>query len=151
MKVDYKAFAKQLLRSKKRMEVAKQNLTDELLMLNEAKTAVSTVPGQSIPLTGGGSRFEERLVKLISVCDDLELRRRNIEMNLQCIERGMASLNETERSLQETYYIKGERYAADTAMEVFHKERSTVYREADRALARFTETLYGSVPPKSIA
>lgn len=141
--MDYKVFSKQLLKSKRKMEAARANLADEIFMLEEAKSSIGVCGGRVSPTCGGGSRFEDRLVKLICICDDLALKKRNIEMNLKCIERGLAAVSEEDRRLLEIFYISGERYAAEIAMQELCKERSTVYRELDRALANFTSALYG--------
>ncbi len=142
--MDYKIFAKQLLKKKRQLEAARSNLADEIYMMEEAKTAINSCVSGAVSAGGGGvNRFEDRLVKLICICDDLRLRKKNVELNLACIERGMEGLDETERELLEIFYIDGGRYAADTAMCRLHKERASVYRELDTALTKFTRALYG--------
>ncbi len=141
--MDYKILAKQLLKSKRQLEAARQNLADEIYMLEEAKTAVHSCLNSASPTGGGGNRFEDRLVKLICLCDDLRARQRNVELNLECIKRGLAELGESEKDLLNIFYIEGGRYAADAAMSRLHKERSSVYRDLDKALGKFTSALYG--------
>ncbi len=142
--MDYRIFSKQLLRSKRQTEVACRNLEDEIYMLEESKTSMGNAH-QSAPTRGGGTKFEDRLVKLICICDDLRGRKKNMETNLRCIERGMSALSPMERELLDIFYINGERNSAEIAVERFHKERSTIYRELDKALTKFTEALYGTV------
>lgn len=142
--MDYRVFSAQLLESKRRMEAAYLNLTDEIAMLEDAKTSVATGCCNGAPVTGSGAnRYEERLVKLIDLCDDLRLRRKNIETNLECIERGFKLLSEYEKDLLNGFYVYGGRGVADRMMSRYHKERSTIYRDKDRALNRFTQALYG--------
>lgn len=142
--MDYRVFSTQLLQNKRRMEVALLNLTDELTMLEEAKVSVATANPSPAPVSGSGaSRYEDRLVKLIDLCDDLRARRKTIETNLGCIERGLEPLNPYEKDLLQTFYIIGGKGVADRMMSKYHKERSTIYRDKDRALRHFTEALYG--------
>lgn len=142
--MDYRVFSTQLLENKRRMEVALLNLTDEIAMLEEAKTSVNTGNCSGAPVTGSGcNRYEERLVKLIDLCDELKARRRNIQTNLECINRGLTPLSDYEKDLLNCFYVYGGRGVADKMMSRYHKERSTIYRDKDKALTRFTEALYG--------
>lgn len=142
--MDYRVFSAQLLESKRRMEAAVLNLTDEIALLEEAKTSVSTGCCNGAPLSGGGAnRYEDRLVKLITLCDELKLRRKNIETNLQCIDRGFEPLTTYERDLLNCFYVYGGKGVADRMMSRYHKERSSIYRDKDKALSHFTEALYG--------
>ncbi|MBQ3195517.1 MAG: hypothetical protein IJB65_03520 [Clostridia bacterium] len=142
--MDFRIFSTQLLENKRRMEVALLNITDELAMLEEAKTSVATGCCNSAPTTGGGgNRYEERLVKLIDLCDELRARKKNIELNLACIKRAFTALNDYEQDLLNSFYVYGGKGVAERVMSRYHKERSTVYRDKDKALAIFTQALYG--------
>lgn len=142
--MDFRVFSTQLLENKRRMEVAILNLTDEIAMLEEAKTSVATGNCSGAPVTGSGcNRYEERLVKLIDLCDELRARKKNIETNLECIKRGFTALNDYETDLLNSFYVYGGKGVAEKLMSRYHKERSTVYRDKDKALANFTQALYG--------
>ncbi len=142
--MDFRVFSTQLLQNKLRMEVAFLNLSDEIAMLEEAKTSVATGNCNGAPVTGsGGNRYEERLVKLIDLCDELRARRKNIETNLECIKRGFTALSDYEKDLLNSFYVYGGRGVAEKVMSRYHKERSSVYRDKDKALANFTQALYG--------
>lgn len=142
--MDFKVFSTQLLQNKRRMEAAALNLADELELLEQSKVSAKTsAPGGS-PISGtGANRYEDRLIKLICLCDELRDRRRNIETNLACIERGMQPLSDYERDLLNGFYVFGGKNAAERMMSKHHKERSTIYRDKDKALAHFTQALYG--------
>lgn len=142
--MDFRFFSTQLLKNKRRMEAALVNLGDELALLEESKVSAKVSAPGGAPISGtGANRYEDRLVKLICLCDELKLRLRNIETNLACIERGLQPLSEYEKDLLNLFYIFGGRSAADKAMSKHHKERSTVYRDKDKALEHFTQALYG--------
>ncbi len=142
--MDFRVFSTQLLENKRRMEVAFVNLTDEIAMLEEAKTSVATGNCNGAPITGSGAnRYEERLVKLIDLCDELRARKKNIETNLECINRGFTPLSDYEKDLLNCFYVYGGKGVADKMMSRYHKERSTIYRDKDKALAHFTQALYG--------
>ncbi|MBR6593824.1 MAG: hypothetical protein IKK83_01375 [Clostridia bacterium] len=148
--MDYRVFSTQLLENKRRMEVAFINLSDEITMLEEAKVSVATAHHSPAPVSGSGaSRYEDKLVKLIDLCDDLRARRKTIETNLNCIERGFEPLSAYEKELLSAFYITGGKGVADRLMSKYHKERSTIYRDKDKALKHFTEALYGpDTPPQ---
>lgn len=143
--MDFKIFSTQLLQNKTRMEAAILNISDEIALLEESKLSVKTGALSSAPISGtGANRYEDRLVKLICLCDELKQRRKNIEINLACIERGMKPLSEYERDLLNGFYVYGGKNAAEKMMSRHHKERSTIYRDKDKALAHFTQALYGT-------
>lgn len=143
--MDFSVFSAQLLASKCRMEAAVANLTDEIALLEEAKVSVKTCACNGAPITGsGGNRYEDRLVKLICLCDELRARRKNLQTNLECIRRGLAPLTEYEQDLLNGFYIHGGKGAAERMMSRHHKERSTIYRDKEKALAHFTQALYGT-------
>lgn len=143
--MNFKEVSAQLLKNKKRMEAAVVNLKDEIDMLEEAKVSVKTSACSGAPITGtGGNRFEDRLIKLIYLCDELKKRKRVIQARLYCLDRGMDPLTEYERDLLYGFYVEGGKGAAERMMSRYHKERSTVYRDKDKALEHFAETLYGT-------
>lgn len=143
--MDFRVFSTQLLQNKTRMEAAILNISDEIALLEESKLSAKTSAPGGAPISGtGGNRYEDRLVKLICLCDELKLRRRNIETNLACIERGMQPLSDYEKDLLNGFYVYGGKNAAERMMSRHHKERSTIYRDKDKALAHFTQALYGT-------
>ena len=143
--MDFKSFSIQLLKNKRRMEAAVLNLIDEIALLEESKVSVKTSAAGGAPISGSGAnRYEDRLVKLICLCDELKQRRRNLEINLACIERGLKPLSDYERDLLCGFYIFAEKNAAENMMSRHHKERSSIYRDKEKALAHFTQALYGT-------
>jgi len=143
--MNFREVSAQLLKSKKRMETAVKNLKDEIAMLEEAKVSVKTSACSGAPITGtGGNRFEDRLIKLIYLCDELRQRKRIMQARLYCLDRGMDPLTEFERDLLYGFYVDGGKGAADRMMSRYHKERSTIYRDKDKALEHFAEALYGT-------
>ncbi len=146
--MDLRDLSTQLLKNKRHMEAALENIKDELTLLEESKVSVKVSAPGGAPISGtGANRYEDRLVKLISICDVLRSRRKNIETNLACIERGLETLHDYERDLLNAFYVFGGKYAAERMMSKHHKERSTVYRDKDRALKHFTQALYGPEVP----
>ncbi len=147
----YEEFSAQLLTNKRRMEAAVINLEDEIMMLEEAKVSVKTSACNGSPISGtGGNRYEDRLIKLICLCDELKDRRKTLLTNLACIKRGMEPLSDYERDLLYGFYVMGGKSAAERMMSRHHKERSTIYRDKEKALTHFTQALYGNHLPNVI-
>lgn len=143
--MDYVIMAEQLLRGKRRMEAAVENLKEEIMLLEDAKYSVKTAAIGGAPITGSGSnRYEDRLIKLISLCDDLRHRRRNMVINLGCIRRGMEALSPYQQDVLTAFYVEGGKHAAERLMSKHHKERSTVYRDKEKAIKSFTQAVYGA-------
>ena len=149
---DYTEMAIQLLKDAPRLRVARLNLDEEILILEEAKTSPGGFCSGTPVSSGGSNRYEQKLVNLIQLCDDLRLRRKQMQTDLNRIERGMSVLCEYEKDLLEAFYCEGKinrargaayESAAERMMCKHAKERSTIYRDKQSALEKFTQALYG--------
>lgn len=144
--MDYRDFAKDLLKKRAELVTAKTQLNDEITMLDEIKfSAKNTAVGDTRVAPGGGSRYEDSLVSVIFRLDDAIVRKRLVERELRQIESGMSSLSEYEKELLYEFYIKGEKYASERIGAKYYKERSAVYADKKKALEKFTRSIYGIV------
>lgn len=143
--MDYTVFAKDLLRRKMALENAYTAVREDMIALENEKTACRSI-SDSVPITGSGTnKYEEKLVAIIAKLDDATFRKNVILRELRLINRGYKSLTEYEKSILDGFFVHGEKSAADSLMSKFYKERSTIYDDRTKALDKFTRCVYGVV------
>ncbi len=142
--MDYREYAKDLLARKNSLVSAYSSIKSELESLEQEKNAckVSAVNAASNG-NGNNSVYEDRLINILADIDDCRFRRSVVERELIKIEKGMNGLSDYQRDLLEGFFVEREMGAADDLMERWYKERSSLYRDRNRALEMFTRSIYG--------
>lgn len=142
--MDYRDFAKDLLGRKNELLTAKSSLAEELDMLEAEKfSAKHSALSDTTVARDGGSRYEEHLVNIISVMDNVVFRKRMVDRQLKMIDNGLQTLNEYERDIIETFYIYKIKAPAEIIMKKHYRERSQVFDDKRKALEKFTRGVYG--------
>lgn len=142
--MDYTIFARDLLSRKPMLEASYEAMSEELSNLQSEMTAMPSP--SDVPITGTGTnRAEARLINLIGRIDDTKFRMGIVERDLKMIEAGMKQMDEYERALLEGFFVHGAKNAAESMMNRFYKERSTIYNDRRKALEKFTRSVYGLV------
>ncbi|MBO4277312.1 MAG: hypothetical protein J5925_02800 [Clostridia bacterium] len=138
--MDYKKYAKELLCRKKNLVSALSAINAELESLELEKCACkSSVKNRE----GEGGEYTGRIINIVSNIEDCRLRRSVVERELTMIEKGMSGLSDYQKDLLERFFIEKDTRVADAIMERYYKERSSVYRDRNRALEEFTRSVYG--------
>lgn len=144
--MDYRDFAKDLLKRKNQLDTAHKSLKQEIEELEREKYSCKTSSLNSVPVSGTGtSKYEERLITIIAMLDDARFRLRVVERELKMIELGFSALTEYQVQLLDGFFIHNEKGAADSLMSKFYKERSCLYDDRNKALEAFTRSVYGIV------
>lgn len=141
--MDYREYAKDLLARKKNLIAAYAAIRLELNTLEQEKTACKSLVNECASLGKDESFYEDRLINTLANLDDCRFRMSVVERELTKIEKGMANLGEYERDLLDVFYVEQSQSAADDLMDRWFKERSSVYRDKNRALDSFTRSIYG--------
>lgn len=140
--MDYKEYAKDLLGRKKNLVSAYSAIKSELEYLEQEKTACKTASLNS-KSESEKAVYEERIINLLTDIEDCRFRRSVVERELIKIEKGMNGLDDYQKDLIELFFIENEIGATETLMERWFKERSSLYRDRNRALECFTRSVYG--------
>ncbi|HAN22027.1 MAG: hypothetical protein A2Y15_01245 [Clostridiales bacterium GWF2_36_10] len=144
--MDYRDFAKDLLKRKNQLSVAHETLKNEIEELEREKYSCKTASLNSVPVSGNGSsKYEDRLITIIALLDDCRFRLRVVERELKMIEQGFSGLNDYQTQLLEGFFIHETKGAAESLMSRFYKERSCLYADRNKALEAFTRSVYGIV------
>ena len=98
-----------------------------------------------VPVKGGLSRYEDNLIDIIVEKERLKYLYRANKTLLDLIERGLDSLDKTERLVLDRFYIDRPKGHVEKLMEELNYEKSRVYEIKDQALYKFTIAMYGIV------
>lgn len=99
---------------------------------------------ERLKITGGDlTKYDDRLINLLADLDDCRFRRSVVERELMKIEKGIAGLNDYQKDIIDAFFVEQYPYAVEDLMEKWFKERSTLYRDRNRALESFTRSVYG--------
>ena len=93
-------------------------------------------------LYSGGS--EKTVVNMIDAKDRLVSRTEKAVGEIKRTEAAMRTLSQYQRDLLTAFYISGARSCAESLAERYNVEMSTIYRDKEKALARFSAALAAS-------
>lgn len=133
-----------LAREIRKYYLAKEGLLaidDKIKVLQSRKSGVKGIDMSAVPNFGGGSRYEDSLLDIISDLDMLEKNKRHIQESCVCVEKALMSLSEMKRELLLKLY--GERCNIEYLKRHFNYEKSAIYSIANKALEDFGLSLYG--------
>lgn len=133
-----------LAREIRKYYLAKEGLLaidDKIKVLQSRKSGVKGIDMSAIPNYGGGSRYEDSLLDIISDLDMLEKNKQHIQESCVCVEKALMSLSDMKRELLLKLY--GERCNIEYLKRHFNYEKSAIYSIANKALEDFGLSLYG--------
>ncbi|MBR5285383.1 MAG: hypothetical protein IKU30_00650 [Clostridia bacterium] len=141
--MDYREYAKDLLARKNSLISAYGSIKEELNVLEREKVACKEIMNECEVLGRDRSIYEDRFINTLASLDDCRFRLSVVERELRKIEKGMTLLSDYECALIDAFYVERHIDAVEEIMERFYRERSTVYRDKNRALDVFTRSVYG--------
>lgn len=133
-----------LAREIRKYYLAKEGLLaidDKIKVLQSRKSGVKGIDMSAIPNFGGGSRYEDSLLDIISDLDMLEKNKKHIQESCACVEKALMSLSDMKKELLIKLY--GERCNIEYLKRHFNYEKSAIYSIANKALEDFGLSLYG--------
>ena len=144
--MDYRLYAKDLLKRKNSLVSAHRIIKNELSSLEEEKISCKT---SILNLQKNENRKEEseknsqRLLNIILRTEDCTMRLKVVERELMMIEQGMSGLTDYQKDLIDGFFINRKIGVCEELMEKHFRERSGIYRDRNKALDEFTRSVYG--------
>lgn len=145
MGINYERVALNDLRTHPQREAALENLQARIAALKAQAEGLRAVSTDKVPVQGGASLSEERLIDNIVERQRLELNLRAVRPLVAIVRRGLGNLTQEERMILERFAQNGRRgdRTADILAEELHMSRRSVYRLEEEALRKFTLSCYG--------
>jgi hypothetical protein len=133
------------LRKYKYLKASLENIPERMEALRCRLVSIKGAATDKVPVKGVSSRYEDNLIDIIVEKERLKYLYRANKTLLGLIERGLASLDKTERLVLDRFYIDRPKGHVEKLMEELNYEKSRVYEIKDQALYKFTIAMYGIV------
>ena len=140
--MNWKEEAKKELRNYKELKMSIQNLKERIDSVRARKIALKS-GADSTPVQGGGNKYEDHMIDLLAEEERLRYTLQATRIRLGLIERGLAVLTETERTVILAFSENRPGAAEDILRESIGYEHTQIYKIYNRALYRFTLAEYG--------
>lgn len=141
--MDWKREAVNDLKQHERRKAALVSLAEEIREL-KARTYGSTAPAaDAVPVQGGSSTAEGRLIAAIDELDRKREAYRITKRQVDAVERGLATLDDQQREILDKFFLRRTPGHVQALAEAHHIEQSRVYQLKDQAVRDFTFARYG--------
>lgn len=139
--MNWKKVAIEELQKYEAVRVSLSALPELIERQETAITRIRTSDPEKVVGTGGGNN--DALLSAIVYRDELILRLKEARKTVDAIERSLESLSADDQMILDRLFIHPRRNAIDTICEDLCIERSAAYERRNKALEKFTITLYG--------
>ena len=143
--MNWKDEAMEKLRRYSSMQQAAHNIPEEIRLLEQDAIALRS-PGLRTAVKSSGGRREDALLSNIVKRQELENALDQTRRWLHCTDRALRCLSAEERLILQRMFIYPENGCVQQLCQELDVEQSTVYRKRDKALEKFTISLYGATP-----
>lgn len=119
-----------------------ENLPDRIKELEYQYSMIKATTFDKETVSGGTNHREDALINNIMERDRLKSAYEASKIEVETLERNIASLPRNERIALERFIINDERYAAERLSEELGYERAQIYRIRNSAITNLTRKLY---------
>lgn len=153
MKVDYREWEGLIMRwsncavddlkKYKRLKQSLQNIEERIEVLEMQFTGIKGSKTDKIPAHGGGTKWEDFMLDNIVERERLKMLKEANEKIVKIIERGLDSLDKTERLILDSFFVSKKHDHVEMLKDKLNLEKSQVYKLKNQALYKFTVSMYG--------
>lgn len=140
--MNWKYESMEELREYEAKRMAVESIPEEIQQLRTQMVKLGG-SGNSTPVKGGGSQWEDRQINLIVKMEKLNTSLCYAKEWCARVERGLVVLTDEERLILDRFYINPAKGNVDRLCGDLCLEKSAVYERKDRALRRYTLARYG--------
>ena len=121
------------------------SIPEEIKRLEEEARRIRSAATDATPVKGGGSTREDMLLDNIVHREELQRRLSDARRWVDIVDGGLAVLSDEDRLVLDRFYIHPMRGNAERLRdELGLEDERSVYKRKDKALRRFTLSLYGT-------
>lgn len=141
--MNWKEEATQKLRQYNAMQLALQNLPEELKRLEQAASSIRSARIDGTPVKDGTNHREDLLLSNMVHREELTNTLSQAKLWVSTTDRALGALTPEEKLILYRMYMFPERNALDRLCQELDLEQSSIYRKRDQALNRFVTAYYG--------
>ena len=142
--MNWKKEAVNDLRTYPQRKAACENIRERIQILDEQFKSLKGA-STDMPVKGGMSRQEEKLLDNIYEREKLQFSLKIAEALVKLTEKGLEALEKRERQILEGFYFEKRENQVERLCEGFFLEKTRLYELRDIALRKFTMAMYGTV------
>ena len=121
------------------------SIPEEIKRLEEDAQRIRAASTDATPVQGGGSTREDMLLSNIVHREELQRRLSDAQRWVDIVDAGLAVLSDEDRLVLDRFYIHPMRGNVERLCnELGLEDERSVYKRKDKALRRFTLSLYGT-------
>ena len=141
--MNWKREAEEDLRKYTFMKNSLENTAERIKMLQNKAEAPHGGRIDSVPVHGGGTPAEDRLLNNIVERERLKATHIAAKRLVKLMEKGLSALDEKERRVIDLFYINKQKNHVERLMEEWSYEQRQIYNIKDKALYKYTISMYG--------
>ena len=141
--IEWKEVAIKELRTYAAVALSLETLPELIERQNVAINRIRTSDPSKVSGVGGGDN--DALLSAIVYRDELELRLKEAKNTVNAIDTALDSLNNEEYTILDILFIHPRKNGVDMLCEKLCVEKTAVYERRNKALEKFTRSLYGCV------
>lgn len=141
--IEWKEVAIKELRTYAAVALSLETLPELIERQNVAINRIRTSDPSKVSGVGGGDN--DALLSAIVYRDELELRLKEAKKTVNAIDTALDSLNNEEYTILDILFIHPRKNGVDMLCEKLCVEKTAVYERRNKALEKFTRSLYGCV------
>lgn len=131
------------LRNLRKNEAAIKSLPEDIAMERQRMTSIKSAASGSIPVSGGGNRYEDRLNNSICLIDMLTDNLYFAEKEVDLLHKAFELLTKEEQHLLISMYVDRQKDAISRLCEELFCDERTVWRKVSQALESYCRARYG--------
>lgn len=144
--MDWKDIAIDDLKSLKGLRVARDNVTQEINIINSKLYNIKAIDYSKDVVDGGDVQaIDDRRILDIVKKDKLQKRYLDVSEEIKLIEKGLSNLKADELKVLEYFFIDKPSRHIDKLMDELNCEKSQVYRIKNAALTSYVSNRYGLI------
>lgn len=141
--MNWKYEAIEKLKQYEAKKQALRSIPEEISRLELAMGSIRSATADGTPVVGGGSGREDMMLSNIVHREELKRALEQARKWVDLVDAGLKILDEDERLVLDRFYINPAKGNVDRLCYELGLEQATVYRRREKALHRFTLSMYG--------
>lgn len=144
--MDYKYLAIDKLKRYNELKIAENNIRLRIAEIQMNRKSIESPKPSNVPFTTSNTnKTEEKFINLIAQEQEETKTLNRTRNEIKQIENAFQNLTDEEHRTLEAFYICRPKDHIEMLMKEFGYEKSNVYNIKDKALEKFTRSLYGVV------
>lgn len=143
--MDWKRVAIEDLKKYEAQKTSLINISEKIVILGLKFESIKGATLTTVPVHGGGTQIEDKLLDNIVERERLKTTYKATKRLVHMVKRGLTGLQQDELTVLNAFFIDHNNGHVEKLMDRLGYEKSQIYNIKDKALYKFTITMYGLI------